>query len=119
MFFIQKLVNNNLFKNNHIIILWNVLQVIGCRRHQSTRTYFKGRAHIKIIIEITLGLIIGETRYQSTNKLVGWHITLRYKTKKTNLHAIFYVMDVDTNSNNLFHIFRLGSSHSQNLQHLV
>jgi len=29
MFFIQKLVNNNLFKNNHIIILWNVLQVIG------------------------------------------------------------------------------------------
>jgi len=29
MFFIQKLVNNNLFKNNHIIIFWNVLQVIG------------------------------------------------------------------------------------------
>jgi len=29
MFFIQKLVNNNLFKNNRIIILWNVLQVIG------------------------------------------------------------------------------------------
>jgi len=29
MFFIQKLINNNLFKNNHIIILWNVLQVIG------------------------------------------------------------------------------------------
>jgi len=29
MFFIQKLVNNNLFKNIHIIILWNVLQVIG------------------------------------------------------------------------------------------
>jgi len=23
MFFIQELVNNNLFKNNHIIILWN------------------------------------------------------------------------------------------------
>ena len=29
MFFIQKLINNNLFKNNHIIILWNVLQVIS------------------------------------------------------------------------------------------
>jgi len=29
MFFIQKLVNNNSFKNNHITILWNVLQVIG------------------------------------------------------------------------------------------
>jgi len=29
MVFIQKLVNNNLFKNNHIIILWNVLQFIG------------------------------------------------------------------------------------------
>jgi len=29
MFFIQKPVNNNLFKNNHIIILWNILQVIG------------------------------------------------------------------------------------------
>jgi len=29
MFLIQKLVNNDLFKNNHIIILWNVLQVIG------------------------------------------------------------------------------------------
>jgi len=28
MFFIQKFVNNNLFKN-HIIILWNVLQVIS------------------------------------------------------------------------------------------
>jgi len=28
MFLIQKLVNN-LFKNNHIIILWNVLQVMG------------------------------------------------------------------------------------------
>ena len=25
-FFIEKLINNNLFKNNHIIILWNVLQ---------------------------------------------------------------------------------------------
>jgi len=29
MFFIQKLVNNNLFRNNHIIIIWNILQVIG------------------------------------------------------------------------------------------
>jgi len=29
MFFIQNLVNNNLFKNNHIVILWNVLQFIG------------------------------------------------------------------------------------------
>jgi len=29
VFFIQKLVNNNLLKNNHIIILWNVLQAIG------------------------------------------------------------------------------------------
>jgi len=29
MFVIQKLVSNNLIKNNHIIILWNVLQVIG------------------------------------------------------------------------------------------
>jgi len=48
MFFIQKLVNNNLFKNNHIIILWNVLQVIG---FQSTRAYFKGRAYIKIILK--------------------------------------------------------------------
>jgi len=28
MFLIQKLVNN-LFHNNHIIILWNVLQVMG------------------------------------------------------------------------------------------
>jgi len=28
MFLIQKLVNN-LFKNYHIIILWNVLQVMG------------------------------------------------------------------------------------------
>jgi len=28
MFLIQKLVNN-LFTNNHIIILWNVLQVMG------------------------------------------------------------------------------------------
>jgi len=60
MFLIQKLVNN-LFTNNHIIILWNVLQVMGendeclrrmmwlaeirefCR-HQSNRACFKGRA---------------------------------------------------------------------------
>jgi len=28
MFCSQKLVNNNSLKNNHIIILWNVLQVI-------------------------------------------------------------------------------------------
>ena len=27
--FIQKHINNSLFKNNHTIILWNVLQVIG------------------------------------------------------------------------------------------
>ena len=27
--FIQKLVNNNLFKNNHTIIFWKVLQVMG------------------------------------------------------------------------------------------
>ena len=27
--FIQKLVNNNVLKKNHIIILWNVWQVIG------------------------------------------------------------------------------------------
>jgi len=59
MFFIQKLVNNNLFKNNHIIILWNVLQVIGCRHHQSTKPYLKGRAHIKSSSKIMLGLIIG------------------------------------------------------------
>jgi len=68
MFFIQKPVNNNLFKNNHIIILWNVLQVIGFQnssgvfewfdwlrlgkfcRHQSTRAYFKGGAYIKIVV---------------------------------------------------------------------
>jgi len=57
MFFIQKLVNKNLFKNNHIIILWNVLKVIGFQNssgfllnsmfHQSTRAYFKGKAYIK------------------------------------------------------------------------
>ena len=63
---IQKLVNN-LFKNNHIIILWNVLQGMGeneeclrrmtwlveirefCHR-QSSRGYFNGRAYIKIIL---------------------------------------------------------------------
>jgi len=33
MFFIQKIVNN-LFNNNHIIILWNVLQVIGFQKTQ-------------------------------------------------------------------------------------
>ena len=48
MFFIQKLINNNLFKNNHIIILWNVLQVIS---FLSIRAYFKGRAYIKIILK--------------------------------------------------------------------
>jgi len=58
MFFIKKLVNN-LFKNNHIIILWNILQVIGCRHHQSTKDYLKGRAYIKSSSKITLGLIIG------------------------------------------------------------
>ena len=67
MFLIQKLVNN-LFKNNHIIILWNVLQVMGendeCLRrmmwlaeirefccHQSNRACFKGRAYINIILK--------------------------------------------------------------------
>jgi len=28
MLFIQKLVNNNLFKNNRINVIWNVLRVI-------------------------------------------------------------------------------------------
>ena len=54
MFFIQKLINNNLFKNNHIIILWNVLQVISFQNLAnplSTRAYFKGRAYIKIILK--------------------------------------------------------------------
>ena len=30
--------------------------------HQSTRVYFKGRAHVKIILKNTVGLI-GETPY--------------------------------------------------------
>ena len=29
MFFIQKPVNNSLLKNNHVIILWNILQAMG------------------------------------------------------------------------------------------
>jgi len=37
MLFNEKLINNNLFKNNHIIILWNVLQVIGFQN--SCRVY--------------------------------------------------------------------------------
>ena len=67
MFLIQKLVNN-LFKNYHIIILWNVLQVMGendeclrrmmwlaeikefCR-HQSSTACFEGRAYFKIILK--------------------------------------------------------------------
>jgi len=52
MLFIQKLVNSKLSKDNHIIILWNVLQVIGFRNssgvfaYQSTRAYFKVRANL-------------------------------------------------------------------------
>jgi len=43
MFFIQELVNNNLFKNNHIIILWNVLQVIGFRNSSGVFDRVSGR----------------------------------------------------------------------------
>jgi len=87
VFFIQKLVNNNLFKNNHDNFLWNVLQVIGFQnssgvfescdglrlgkfyRYQSTRVYFQGKAFIKIILKNQArsyyrgGLVIAETRY--------------------------------------------------------
>jgi len=58
MFFIQELVNNNLVKNNHIIILWNVLQVIGFQNSTSQPGLI-----LKSSSKITLGLIIGETRY--------------------------------------------------------
>ena len=69
MFYIQKLVNDNLFKNNHNSFLRNVLQVNGFHnssgvfescdwlrlgkffRHQSTRAYFQSKAYIKIILK--------------------------------------------------------------------
>jgi len=41
MFFIQKLVNNNLFKNNHIIILSNILQIISLQNSIKVFAYLK------------------------------------------------------------------------------
>jgi len=68
MFFIQKLVKNNLFKNNHIIILWNVLQVIGFQNSTSQlELTLRVGLILKFSSKITLGLIIRETRYLQYN----------------------------------------------------
>jgi len=66
MFFIQKLVNNNLFECLRRM-MW-LAERKFCR-HQSTRAYIKGTAYIKIILKnhvrsyYRVGIIIVETRY--------------------------------------------------------
>jgi len=82
MFFIQNLVNNNLFKNNHIIILWNVLQFIGLQNSSGfllssiSRRIFASQLGLVLRVGLilksssktTLGLIIGETRYSASER---------------------------------------------------
>jgi len=80
--FIQKLVNNNLFKNNQTIILWNVLQFIGFQNSSGflfnsiSRRIFASQLGLILKVsltrksssKITLGLIIGETRYSASER---------------------------------------------------
>jgi len=82
MFFIQNLVNNNLFKNNHIIILWNVVQFIDLQNSSvfllssiSRRIFasqlglvFRVGLILKSSSKTTLCLIIGETRYSASER---------------------------------------------------
>jgi len=70
MFFIQKLVNNNLFKNNRIIILWNVLPVSGFQNPNGVFEFPTSQLGLILNVglvlksssKITLGPIIGEAR---------------------------------------------------------
>ena len=68
MFFMQTLINNNLFENNHIILLWTVLQVINYQSPLSTKAYLRVGLTLKSSSKITpglslrVGLMIGETR---------------------------------------------------------
>jgi len=82
VFFIQKLVNNNLFKNNHTIILWNVLQFLDFKNSSGflfnsiSRRIFASQLGLNFRVglirksssKITLGLIIGETRYSASER---------------------------------------------------